>query len=78
MLTPGIEPGLSKPQSDVLPLYYVSLQFKGTERIDKVSGHMEKENRKKAVSSAQVGEKQVGWKKGAHTRNRTWVIKATI
>ena len=24
VLTPGIEPGLSKPQSDVLPLYYVS------------------------------------------------------
>ena len=43
MLTPGIEPGLSKPQSDVLPLYYVSLQYKRTERIDKVSGK-EKEN----------------------------------
>ena len=24
MLTPGIEPGLPKPQSGVLPLYYVS------------------------------------------------------
>ena len=62
VLTPGIEPGLSKPQSDVLPLYYVSLQYIRTERIDKVSGHMEKENRKKG--SAQVGENQVGWKRG--------------
>ena len=25
MLTPGIEPGLPKPQSGVLPLYYVSI-----------------------------------------------------
>ena len=27
MLTPGIEPGLPKPQSGVLPLYYVSFLF---------------------------------------------------
>ena len=45
MLTPGIEPGLPKPQSGVLPLYYVSFLINTLSRcISHQSRHVRQES----------------------------------